>query len=121
MVLCVDMDKTTHEMKLQPEPFESLMAGEKVIESRLYDEKRRLINIGDIVDFKKEPELTESVKAEVVALLKYPSFDALFSDFSAKYFGRTGKQELLAQIQQFYPPEEQEKYGVLGIKIKVLR
>jgi ASC-1-like (ASCH) protein len=114
------MDKTVHEMKLQPEPFEAIKAGKKIIESRLYDEKRRLIKIGDVVEFKKNPDLVDSVKAEVVALLNYPSFDAMFSDFDANLFGLPTKQELLTQIEQFYPAEEQQKYGVLGIKVKLL-
>lgn len=115
------MNATIHEMKLQPEPFEAIQAGKKIIESRLYDEKRRLIKIGDIVEFKKNPELIESVKAEVVALLNYPSFDAMFTDFDPNWFGLPTKEALLAQIEQFYPSEEQQKYGVLGIKIKVLQ
>lgn len=115
------MNNTIHEMKLQPEPFDAIKAGKKIIESRLFDEKRRLIKIGDVVEFKKNPELTESVKAEVIALLNYPSFDAMFSDFEPNWFGLPTKEELLTQIEQFYPVEEQQKYGVLGIKIKLLQ
>jgi len=115
------MNQTVHEMKLQPEPFEAIKAGKKIIESRLYDEKRRLIKIGDVIEFKKNPELAESVKTEVTALLNYPTFDALFSDFPAENFGLPSKESLLTQIEQFYPIEEQQKYGVLGIKIKLLQ
>lgn len=114
------MDVTVHEMKLQPESFEAIRAGKKIIESRLYDEKRRLIKIGDVVEFKKNPYLVESVKGEVVALLNYPSFDAMFSDFAAETFGLPTKEELLIQIEAFYPIEEQQKYGVLGIKVRLL-
>ncbi len=115
------MDKTIHEMRLQPEPFEAIKVGKKIIESRLCDEKRRLIKIGDIVEFKKNPDLVDSVKAEVVALLNYPTFDSMFSDFSTEWLGLLTKQELLTQIEQFYPAEKQQKYGVLGIKIKLLQ
>jgi ASC-1-like (ASCH) protein len=115
------MSKIVHEMKLQPEPFEAIKAGKKIIESRLYDEKRRLIKIGDTIEFKKNPNLTESIKTEVVGLLNYPNFNVLFSDFPSEVFGFSTKEELLKQIQQFYPPEEQQKHGVLGIKIKLLQ
>lgn len=114
------MNKAIHEMKLQPEPFEAIRAGKKIIESRLYDEKRKLIKIGDIIEFRKNPELTESVQAEVVALLNYPNFDSMFSDFPAGWFGLPTKIELIDQIEQFYPQEEQDKYGVVGIKIKLV-
>lgn len=115
------MNKTIIEMKLQPEPFEAIRSGKKIIESRLYDEKRKLIKIGDVIEFKKNPDLVETIKAEVVALLNYPNFNSLFSDFPAENFGLPTKEGLLSQIEQFYPIEEQNKYGVLGIKIKLLQ
>ena len=39
------------EMKLDKEPFEKIKSGEKTIELRLYDEKRRKIRVGDIIVF----------------------------------------------------------------------
>ena len=60
----------THEMKLQPEPFDRIKDGTKKIESRLYDEKRQLIKIGDEILFKRNPEAVESVTARVVGLLR---------------------------------------------------
>jgi len=115
------MDKTIHEMKLQPGPFELIRSGKKIVESRLYDEKRKLIKIGDVIEFKKHPELTDSVKTEVIALFNYPNFNAMFLDFPPEWFGLPTREALLEQIQQFFPLEEQEKYGVLGIKIKLLK
>lgn len=38
-------------MKLQQKPFDSIKTGQKTIEMRLNDEKRRLINIGDEIEF----------------------------------------------------------------------
>jgi len=40
-----------HTLKLATEPFESIKSGQKIIESRLYDEKRREIEIGDEIEF----------------------------------------------------------------------
>ena len=45
-----------HEMSLNPAPFEKIKNGEKSIEIRLYDEKRRGVKIGDIIIFSKLPE-----------------------------------------------------------------
>ena len=53
-----------HELKLQPRYYEYILGGTKDIEIRLYDEKRQKINIGDIIIFKKEPELNESFKVK---------------------------------------------------------
>ncbi|HHX58892.1 MAG TPA: RNA-binding protein, partial [Candidatus Moranbacteria bacterium] len=40
-----------HKMKLATTPFEKIASGNKVIESRLYDEKRQQINLGDQIEF----------------------------------------------------------------------
>lgn len=40
-----------HGMKLQKQSFENIVNGKKIIESRLFDEKRQLINIGDQIEF----------------------------------------------------------------------
>ena len=38
----------THFMNLKPAPFNSIKAGKKDVEMRLYDDKRRLINKKDL-------------------------------------------------------------------------
>ena len=72
-------------MKLQSKYYNYIKSGTKRIELRLYDEKRKNINIGDIITFYKEPELVESFDAKVIGLLRYNSFSDLFKDFD-KYF-----------------------------------
>lgn len=110
----------THEMKLQPEPFDRIKDGTKKIESRLYDEKRQLIQLGDEIVFKKNPEAIESVTARVVGLLRYPTFSAMFSDFDPAMFGGESHQFLEDQIYAFYSKEDEAKYGVLGIRIELV-
>ncbi|MFZ1735657.1 MAG: ASCH domain-containing protein [Candidatus Moraniibacteriota bacterium] len=109
----------THQMKLAKEPFEKITNGQKVIESRLFDEKRRLINIGDAIEFSQNDNPAETVKAKVKALYRYDSFENLFSDFPPEYFGGVSKEFLLEEIGRFYPKEDQRKYGVVGIKIEL--
>lgn len=41
----------THYMKLNTEPFEKIEKGEKTIELRLFDKKRRTVRTGDIIEF----------------------------------------------------------------------
>lgn len=109
-----------HILKLQPEPFEKIKNGTKVIESRLHDEKRKKIHIGDQITFLKNPELKESIDVTVTDLLPYDSFDHLMSDFPAELFGGKSKADLLREIHQFYSNEDEQQYGVLGIKIELL-
>ena len=109
-----------HELKLQPRYYEYILNGSKDIEIRLYDEKRQKINIGDIIIFKKEPELNESFKVKVVGLLRYENFDSLFNDFTIDRLADKSmkKSELLEELEKFYTKEKQKEYGVLGIRIE---
>lgn len=112
-----------HELKLQPRYYEYILNGSKDIEIRLYDEKRQKINIGDIIIFKKEPELNESFKVKVVGLLRYENFDSLFNDFTIDRLAdrSMSKSELLEELEKFYTKEKQKEYGVLGIRIEKVR
>jgi len=106
-------------MKLQSGPFDSIKSGQKTIEVRLYDEKRSEVKLGDVIIFKREPEQTEIVRAEVIGLLRYRTFIDLANDFSASCFGHADKEDLLKSIYTFYTKEQEEQYGVLGIRIRL--
>ena len=89
-------------MKLQPFLFDKIKNGEKTIEVRLYDEKRREIKIGDIVEFKREPEQIETIKTEVIGLLNYKTFSDLANDFPANAFGQNDTDDFIKSIFIFY-------------------
>lgn len=60
-------EETMHEMRLNNGPFELIKNGTKTIEIRLNDEKRSLINEGDIIEF--ENRITkEKLKTKVIKL-----------------------------------------------------
>lgn len=109
-----------HILKLQPKYFDFINNGTKRIELRLYDEKRQKINIGDIIIFQKEPELEITLKVKVIGLLRYDSFEDLFKDFDIKIIADNSmtKKELLAVLEEFYTPEKQKEFGVIGIRIE---
>ena len=111
-----------HNMKLQPQYYNYILNGTKRIEIRLYDEKRQQIKIGDIIKFIKEPNLDESIEAKVIGLIRYNSFSEMFKDFDISLLAdkRITKDELINALEQFYTKEEQQKYGVLGIRIELL-
>ena len=111
-----------HEMKLQAKYYEYILNGTKRIELRLNDEKRKLINIGDTIEFQKEPELTETFKVKVTGLLNYNFFDNLFADFDIPMLADKNmtKEELKNILEEFYTKDKQEEYGVLGIKIELV-
>lgn len=109
-----------HILKLQPEYFDFIENGSKRIELRLYDEKRQKISIGDTIIFQKESELETIMKVKVIGLLRYNTFEELFKDFDIEVMADKSmtKQELLDALQEFYTPEKQKQYGVLGIRIE---
>lgn len=111
-----------HEMKLRPEYYDYILRGTKRIELRLNDEKRSIIKIGDIITFKKEPELTESFKCRVIALLNYRSFEDLFKDFPIEILADKSitKEDLINVLETFYIKEKQNEYNVLGIKVELI-
>ncbi|MFO0704555.1 MAG: ASCH domain-containing protein [Candidatus Andersenbacteria bacterium] len=108
-----------HQMKLRPGPFKKIVGGQKIIESRLFDEKRQKIRVGDKIEFTSNDNSDKKVTTKVVALFLFKSFDDLFSELDPQLFGGSSKDALLNEIEQFYSPAEQEKYGVVGIKIQV--
>ena len=112
---------TTHQMKLAVVPFGKVANGTKTIESRLYDEKRQQIKLGDRIEFICKDNPTKKVTTIVKALYLYPDFVSMFSDFSPPYFGGVLKEEILKEIEAFYSKDEQAKYGVVGIKIESVR
>lgn len=112
----------THEMKLNPVAFEMIKSGQKRIEVRLLDEKRKLIKVGDEVVFLKLPEMTDKLSARVIDLYKYNNFRTLYSKFPAKDFGGEGwsVDELVENIYQYYSIQEEKLYGVVGIKLSLI-
>ncbi len=109
-------------MKLQPEYYNFILYGTKRIEIRLNDEKRQQIKIGDSIKFLKEPELEESFKVKVIGLLRYNTFQDMFKDFDISLLADKSmtKDKLINILEQFYPKEKQDQYGVLGIRIELI-
>lgn len=109
-----------HEMKLNNEPFECIKNGTKTIELRLNDEKRKLLTIGDYIEFTNRVT-NEKLLVEVIDLFKYNSFEELYKHFNKIEMGYSINEEANPKdMENYYSKEEQEKYGVLGIKIKKL-
>ncbi len=109
-----------HQMKLATEPFSKIASGAKVIESRLYDEKRQQIAIGDEIEFSENDNSDNKTKAIVKGLFRYKTFQELFSDLNPALFGEQDSDFLLAQVKQFYSDEDEQKYGVIGIRLQLI-
>ena len=117
------MNYATHEMKLNPAPFEMIKGGKKTIELRLYDEKRRIINVGDKIVF-TNTESGEELTVEVVKLHIFDSFEELYSSLPLLKCGYTESdvgEAHYSDMEEYYSADKQKEYGVLGIEIVIQR
>ena len=110
----------THEMNLQDKYFDFILNGTKRIELRLNDEKRQQIKIGDTIIFCNKQG--ETFSAKVKDLFRNNSFEELFEDFEIDILADKSmtKAELLQVLDEFYTPEKQAEFGVLGILIELI-
>ena len=109
-----------YEMKLNNEPFKAIKNGAKTLELRLNDEKRKQLIVGDYIEFTNRVT-NEKLLVEVIDLFKYNSFEELYKHFNKIEMGYSINEEANPKdMENYYSKEEQEKYGVLGIKIKKL-
>ena len=106
----------THKMHLKEPYFSYIKGGTKRIELRLFDEKRRRIDLGDRIEFSESND--KSIQVRVVGLLHYGSFVDLCKDFDIAILAdkTTTKDDLIATLNEFYSPEKQAQFGVIGIR-----
>lgn len=111
-----------HCMKLRKQPFQMIRSGKKTIELRLYDEKRQKIKVNDEIEFCCINEEAEPFTVQVVGLHRFQSFAELYAALPLLKCGYTWETVAYADpgdMNQYYRPEEQAKYGVIGIEIKL--
>lgn len=109
-----------YKMNLYRDPFQSIILGEKIIEVRLYDEKRKKLTVGDTIEF-EEIGTDRAVIKEVVELIVEANFYNLFKKYPAEYFGSKKDEDINIMVEsmyKYYTRENEEKYGVLGIRLK---
>lgn len=112
-----------HMMKLNPSPFKMIREGNKTIELRLYDEKRKLISVGDVITFTNTEDSNDILCVKVIDLFVFPSFDELYKNLPLLECGYTKEDIATASpsdMEEYYSKEMQQQYGVVGIKIFLL-
>ena len=110
-------------MRLTAAPFEKLRDGSKKIELRLYDEKRRQIKIGDTILFISLKDPNDTVLTRVSDIYRFASFEDLYKALPLVDLGYSDRDMTAASpkdMEKFYSPEEQAKYGVVGFRLDLL-
>jgi ASC-1-like (ASCH) protein len=110
-----------YQMKLHEESFGRVQSGQKTLELRVFDEKRQRLNLGDRVEFANAADLSQTVRTEIVGLLRYNALSDLIDDMPAAYLGfeENEKRYIKESMFEIYTPEEEKQYGVLGIRIRL--
>jgi len=105
-------------MSLFSEPFDLLKNKKKTVEMRLYDEKRKKFNIGELILFTNN-ESKEELLAEIIDLKRFKSFIELYSRYKKEELGYS--QDSIAKPEDmlaYYSKENIDKFGVIAIEIK---
>ena len=108
-------------MSLRPEYYEMVRSGEKDIELRLYDEKRRRMRNGDTVLIYNAQNRNDYIRAKIVRLHIAHSFADLATKISMPRTGFFSLEYLMNAISKFYDEKLETKYGIVGIEIDVLK
>ena len=110
-----------YKMHVENDVFKLIIDGNKTIEMRLNDEKRSKINIGDYIDFTNRDD-GEVIHTVVENLFYYDSFKELYENHDIISLGYSdGDIASYRDMEEYYSLDEQDKYGVVGIKIRVLK
>lgn len=111
-----------HFMHLKEKPFQMIWEGHKTIELRLYDDKRRKIQVGDQIIFESFSDSGNRIVVCVTKLHVYKSFEALYASLPLEQCGYTDEavaKATASDMNAYYLPEQQSKYGVVGIEFMV--
>ena len=106
--------------RLDSDIFEIVESGNKDVELRLNDEKRKKLHIGDKLIFSKRPEEKEKIEAYVVGLNYFKNFEDAANHYDMKriYKDDCSIQELVEITKRFYSDEEVKELGVVAIEFK---
>lgn len=107
-----------HTMRVQPNYFALLRSGNKRVEFRLFDEKRRRISVGDKVCFVCQTDPGESLPATVSEILHSRSFAELLNQVPLSLLGGISKEHQLSDLRNFYSAPDEQKYGVIALVLK---
>lgn len=113
----------SREMNVDGKWFDKIARGDKTIELRLFDEKRRAVKVGDYVilnNLDGKADLKKCV-VQVTALCKFDGFKTLYKNIDMTKCGY-GKGEVPdpTDMLAYYSVERQAQWGVVGIEFDLL-
>lgn len=106
-------------MRLKATPFAQIVSGKKTIEARIYDEKRKHVELGDTIVFTLVDDATQKVETKVIGLLRYETFGEMFAHTDVTKFGGEDAKSLAREMLLYYDQDEQDANGVIGIEFSI--
>lgn len=116
------MERVIMEMfiHLDSDIFDLVKNGKKDVEVRLNDPKRRNLKVGDTLIFLRRPNDDEEIRAKVMYLDYFDTFDSLANKYKMErlYLNNFTKEEWLNLMARFYTKEDEKQWGVVAITFK---
>ena len=114
-----------HKMKINDNAFLRMNNGTKVREYRINDDKRRKVQIGDIIEFHKMSNQEDIIDMKVKDITIYKTIKDAIKEYFDKDFSCRHK-DIDSTVQSFYDKgfvtkEEKEKYGMVIFHIKKIK
>lgn len=111
-----------HNLNLKEVYFNLVKDKIKTFEVRLFDEKRKLINVGDTIIFTCGDDKNPTLETRVVSLLQFESFEKMASYIPSRLIGfeNCTINQIIDTYHKFYTPEQEKFYGVLAIEVQVI-
>ena len=109
-----------HKLNVKEKYYNMLKSGSKTIELRLFDDKRKMIKVGDYIEFSNNSDADDKFVARVVKLYRAGNFSELCKNIDCRNAGFATEKELIKVLGEFYSAERQTQSGVVGIEIQKL-
>ena len=107
-----------HKLNVKEKYYNMLKSGTKTIELRLFDEKRKRIEVGDIIEFSNNSDADDKFMVQVINLHKAINFVELCKNINCRNAGFASNDELIDVLEEFYSKDRQREFGVVGIEIQ---
>jgi len=104
--------------------FDKAAVGEKIVDARIFDEKRKLISVGTHIEYSPLSK-SESRKLHAVTLgyVTFDDFLTMFRFLRVKAFGlgNLTPAEAALYMREFYTDEQIKKHGTVAIMFERLK
>lgn len=112
---------STMDMTLREAPFRAIQSGRKRVELRLCDYKRRMLRVGDFIQFRLEDKEEYRI-VDVIGIRYFPDFETLYAELlptlGAEALGYAeGEIPHPSDMLAYYPQDMIRYHGVLAIEI----